>query len=130
MEHKKLMLMGVAVLLSGCGSYAPKGSIAWEMGVSDSEVIAYYDSKSVSDLCYTWDKARKRNRVRNHVSDALQRKGYDRYYCHNPEADRIGELEDRIQELEQRPTQKVYTENPVMRSLRQAYPEDYGCSRY
>ena len=91
------------------------GSMYWEEEAPKQDVMAWYNSKSVIDLCMMWEDVEGTNwqpfeRLRkNNIGESLHSRGYDYMYCDNPAKRKEKELKREV-ERERYETKKAKEE--------------------
>jgi len=89
---RAFVLTIAAIVISACG---PKGSNGWHKFAKNSEIDSWYDSFSVNELCYRWNKDLRESR-RERIGESLKRRGLDYFHCYNAQNDRLLTIEEKI----------------------------------
>ena len=108
----KFSTLALVIVISGCNPRA--GSLGWTYMAEDIEIRNYYDSKSLYEICRTWDWAWDKRRIRSFVKLSLKRRGVDPYYCYNPELDTLRQLQKDVNELKSRPVYKPPSQTDLL----------------
>jgi len=104
-------ILFLPLLLGSCSSNSAggytigvEGSPAWHQTAPTADKHAYFDRKSVVELCNEWAENYPGGRTRwkdnrNLIGDALTRKGLNAMHCANPQADEMNVLRDQVNKV-------------------------------
>ena len=82
-----LMSMGCSTNLDGSHTFGARSSPGWAANAPKQDAEAYYDAKSVPELCATWKsvfwEGRRVEPILVQITKSLQRRGMDPRHCDN-----------------------------------------------